>query len=533
MSCDVTVKVQVEDNLVTLIQEEKPVTVQVTPSFVIGLSAGTTDSSVTALVGNDCPVTPILTESNHFAVVRSYLGTVGPAGSNGLNGNTILNGASDPGAGDGNNGDFFINTATFYIFGPKAAGVWPVGTFLGGSKILTGAGVPAPALQGDSYLYIDTATGKVYYKVTGSWIDTGLYFHLTTTTLPEGTNLYFTDARARTASVADTIVDGVTTIAPSQNAVFDALALKQPLDTGLTALAAYNTNGLLVQTANDVFVGRLIAGTASNISVTNGDGVAGNPTIDLINAGTAGTYTNPRSITTDSKGRVTAISSGDNPESESILFDEFIAGLNSSSLGWLETRTGANAFATIVASGSEAINKAQGCIQLSTGTTATGRTAHSLEMPMGIGYTTIIQKWRMWLPSLSSALQEYNFIMGLGDTVAGIGIAQVNEISFVYDRTVSVNWICQTTKASVTTQTTTATVVNSAGFVNFEIRINAAGTSVDFLIGGAIVATHVLNIPGFIQFVGPMAKISKSVGTTAMLSLIDYFWQKINWAVAR
>ena len=48
-----------------------------------------------------------------------------------------------------------------------------------------------------------------------------------TTDLAEGTNLYFTDARARTAAVADAIADGVTNIAPSQNAVFDALALKQ------------------------------------------------------------------------------------------------------------------------------------------------------------------------------------------------------------------------------------------------------------------------------------------------------------------
>lgn len=49
---------------------------------------------------------------------------------------------------------------------------------------------------------------------------------LTTTNISEGTNLYFTDTRARTAAVADSITDGVTNIAPSQNAVFDALALK-------------------------------------------------------------------------------------------------------------------------------------------------------------------------------------------------------------------------------------------------------------------------------------------------------------------
>lgn len=48
-----------------------------------------------------------------------------------------------------------------------------------------------------------------------------------TTDLSEGTNLYFTDARAKAAAVSDAIVDGVLDVAPSQNAVFDALAGKQ------------------------------------------------------------------------------------------------------------------------------------------------------------------------------------------------------------------------------------------------------------------------------------------------------------------
>jgi hypothetical protein len=60
-----------------------------------------------------------------------------------------------------------------------------------------------------------------------------------------------------------------------------AASTYQPLDATLTSLAAYNTNGLLTQTAADTFTGRTVTGTANQITVTNGDGVAGNPTLSL------------------------------------------------------------------------------------------------------------------------------------------------------------------------------------------------------------------------------------------------------------
>lgn len=73
----------------------------------------------------------------------------------------------------------------------------------------------------------------------------------------------------------------------------------QPLDATLTAFAAYNTNGILTQTAADTFTGRTITGTASRVLITNGNGVAGNPTVDIDAA-----YAGQTSITT--LGTVTA-----------------------------------------------------------------------------------------------------------------------------------------------------------------------------------------------------------------------------------
>jgi len=74
-----------------------------------------------------------------------------------------------------------------------------------------------------------------------------------TTTISEGTNLYFTTARAKAAAVADAIANAVVDVAPSQNAVFDALALKEGTVTAGTT-AQYRRGDKSWQTLNTTAV---------------------------------------------------------------------------------------------------------------------------------------------------------------------------------------------------------------------------------------------------------------------------------------
>jgi Collagen triple helix repeat (20 copies) len=80
-------------------------------------------------------------------------GTAGTNGTNGINGNTILFGIVAPSnTSTGVDGNFYINTSNYTIFGPKASGAWPTGiSIIGNDGPVGPTGLQGePGVQGAS-----------------------------------------------------------------------------------------------------------------------------------------------------------------------------------------------------------------------------------------------------------------------------------------------------------------------------------------------------------------------------------------------
>jgi hypothetical protein len=104
------------------------------------------------------------------------VGPQGPQGTPGTDGNTIWYGTADPLPSVGQEGDFYINTNTHFLFGPKQAGAWPVGVSIvgpqgpRGNSVLYGAGAPTGAIGIDGDFYINTSTNFIYGpRAAGVW----------------------------------------------------------------------------------------------------------------------------------------------------------------------------------------------------------------------------------------------------------------------------------------------------------------------------------------------------------------------------
>jgi hypothetical protein len=95
-----------------------------------------------------------------------------------------------------------------------------------------------------------------------------------------------TSAGAARTSLGATSIGGTIFTAADAGAVRTALTLVPGTDiqgysAQLASVAALGTNGIIARTASNTVTARTITGTSNRLTVTNGDGVSGAPTLDI------------------------------------------------------------------------------------------------------------------------------------------------------------------------------------------------------------------------------------------------------------
>lgn len=107
-------------------------------------------------------------------------GATGPVGPAGANGTLIYGGTTTPPASLGDSGDYYLDLATDYLYGPKTASGWGSGIDLhgtsgaAGSQIYSGGTTPASTLGNVGDYYLDNATYVLYGPKTASGWGTGI-----------------------------------------------------------------------------------------------------------------------------------------------------------------------------------------------------------------------------------------------------------------------------------------------------------------------------------------------------------------------
>jgi hypothetical protein len=261
----------------------------------------------------------------------------------------------------------------------------------------------------------------------------------------------------------------------------------QPLDSDLTALAGISTAGLLARTGAGTAAARTLTGTSGRISLSNGDGVSGNPTIDLAASGvTAGTWTK---ITVDTYGRATV---GATASISDLSVPTGAVSFNSQKITNLATPTAA----TDAATKGYVDTAVQGLSTKESVRVATTANIASLSTLLTVDGVTVAANDRVLVKNQSTASQNGIYIAASGAWTRAADMAAGTEAggSFVFVEEGTTNadsgWVCTSNTSggasTVGTDNLAFTQFSGAGQITAGAGLTKTGNTLDIGAGTGI-----------------------------------------------
>jgi hypothetical protein len=382
-------------------------------------------------------------------------------------------------------------------------------------------------------------------KVTGSRLITSAESTLlgNTSGTNSGDNATNTTSNAYAdAKVTNAIVDGVTTIAPSQNAVFDALALKQNslgftpenVDNKSTTLDSDKLSNIKYPSVKSVFDWAVGLFTQSYIierlTTAQRDAIV-SPAVGLQIFNTTEGYLE---YFDSFWGWMPIDNSNEWKRKNGTEYFNDFGNNNTFSDGvfQLSPQNGGGSLSSI---GAPNTNDYIGFQGLSTGVNINGGNSIRTDLSAGrffnfnCGRKSFIS--RIWVANLSDVTNRYNILNGFSNSATS---TLNNGAVFIYDEggvgtgtTASPNWQIITANGGVRTNFVTSVPVNITTWYSFRIETNENDTEVYYYINDVLVRTETTNIPVSSNNAQPIIAINKNTGTTSRGIAVDYLGLKI------
>lgn len=201
-------------------------------------------------------------------------GLQGPQGPQGIPGSKILSGVGDPAPSVGDNGDYYLDQAQAYLWGPKAGGLWAGSLDLRGGA--SGVNYGQRAVNNNSSLIAKTAatdstlsSNTDYTQVTAIWAPT-----------PNGINKGITQQAnsltvARTAAYEVQLWASVTSSVVGTNVAFKfavngtIVSTRRPIIRldAIGSIGAVCANSLVELAAGDVVTLWMATTTTNNVRI--------------------------------------------------------------------------------------------------------------------------------------------------------------------------------------------------------------------------------------------------------------------------